>query len=302
MGMSHRDRFRLKSQVVERLTHGDGWTFDKTNLLFGEFGLETFDGNGFGPTIADTIANLSDDTLVELYSVVLDLDIVEVEGSVETIGSEGNWKPGYVRTFLSHSASHQKFVGEVADELAVSGIHGFVAHTTMTVSKPWQTQIEQALRSMQAFVALVDSEFKGSAWCQQEVGWALGRRVPYFVVRIGADPVGFIGRDQWPDASDNDARKVASQISTWVSGLDELGTSVVDGMFTALRSATNYFDAEAAVKRLVTLGDLTDEQFDELEEIWWSNDQLYRGVLPSKAMKPFYQENGRAWPPPRHAK
>jgi len=48
----------------------------------------------------------------------------------------------------------------------------------MAYRKPWQAQIEHALRSMQAFVAIVHPEFNSSAWCNQEVGWALGRRVP----------------------------------------------------------------------------------------------------------------------------
>jgi hypothetical protein len=49
-----------------------------------------------------------------------------------------------VRLFMSHSARHRELVGKVADELAIVGIHGFVAHNTMTYSRPWQAQIEQA--------------------------------------------------------------------------------------------------------------------------------------------------------------
>jgi hypothetical protein len=39
-------------------------------------------------------------------------------------------------------------------------------------------EIEQALRSMQAFVAIVNPEFNVSVWCHQETGWVLARRVP----------------------------------------------------------------------------------------------------------------------------
>jgi hypothetical protein len=42
------------------------------------------------------------------------------------------------------SKTIDELVGKVADELAIVGIHGFVAHNTMTYSRPWQAQIEQA--------------------------------------------------------------------------------------------------------------------------------------------------------------
>lgn len=48
----------------------------------------------------------------------------------------------------------------------------------MQYTKPWQLQIEKALGTMQAFVALVHPEFNDSVWCQEEVGWALSRRGP----------------------------------------------------------------------------------------------------------------------------
>lgn len=47
------------------------------------------------------------------------------------------------------------------------------------------------------------------------------------------------------------------------------------------------------------LGTLSDADFERLDAIWWSNNQLYNGVLPTRAMKPFYEQSGRAWPPAR---
>jgi hypothetical protein len=66
----------------------------------------------------------------------------------------------------------------------------------MEVRTPWQSQIEQALQSTQAFVALVHPEFSDSAWCLREVGWVFSRRVPRYAIRIGTDPLGFIGSDR----------------------------------------------------------------------------------------------------------
>ncbi|MFF0818309.1 toll/interleukin-1 receptor domain-containing protein [Rhodococcus sp. NPDC003318] len=295
MPLTRGDRFRLKAEITDEFGEPH-WSFDRIDMLLKEFKLGPWPRDYDDPSPSDLLADLSDDDLVELYSTALKIDPEEVTTVLDTT-DDGCWKPGYVRVFLSHSAIHKEFVGKIADELAVAGIHGFVAHDTMTVSKPWQGQIEAALQSMQAFVALVHPEFNDSAWCHQEIGWALGRRIPVYTVRFGNDPKGFISSVQWPSCHGKTAREVATTISSWIAEQDLLGESIVEGMFSALREAGNYYDAEAAVKRLATLGTLTADQFTELDRIWWSNDQLYGSILATRAMSPFYAANGRPWPP-----
>lgn len=218
MHLERRERFSLKSQLVAIVETDRSWTFQQTNLLLTEFGLrplDPYDNNGEF-TFADSIANISDDGLVEMFSIVSGSPSSEIQQRMQTADST-LWKQGYVRLFVSHSAMHKAFVGEVADELAVSGIHAFVAHDTMEVEQPWQDQIEEGLRSMQAFVAIIHPEFLTSAWCQQEIGWALGRGVPHFVVRFPSDPAGFIGRTQWPQGIGQTAKQTAATILSWVS-------------------------------------------------------------------------------------
>lgn len=178
------------------------------------------------------------------------------------------------------------------------GVHGFVAHDAMAFSRPWQTQIENALGTMEAFVALVHPEFNSSAWCHEEVGWALGRRVPHHVIRLGDDPAAFIGRDQWPSLATKPAKDIAAVILAWLSSLPGFGNSMFNGLVEALQKAGNYFDAGATAERIAAFGTLTSEQFDQIDEIWWDNDQLYGGVLPTRALEPLYEANGRTWPPP----
>jgi hypothetical protein len=84
-----------------------------------------------------------------------------------------------------------------------------------------------------------------------------------------------------------------------VSSIPELESTMIDSLLAALRSAGNYVEAGATAERIAALQSLTDEQFRQLDEVWWTNDQLYGGMLPSRAMRPFYERNGRAWPPPK---
>jgi hypothetical protein len=298
MAMSHRDRFKLRSQVLAVLESGD-WTWQRITLVLSELGLPQPNDDSGGPDLTDIVSGLTEQDLTELYALVFDVSTSEVMEVVETSTGSENWKSGYARVFLSHSAKHKELVGEVSDELAVLGIHGFVAHDTMAYSKPWQDQIEAALKSMQAFVAIVHPEFNDSAFCHQEVGWALGRRVPHYVVRMGIDPKGLLGRDQWPSGAGRSARDIAHLIYQWAANLPDMGNSITDGLFSALSDAGNYYDAEAAAKRIVALGDLAAADWARLNEAYWSNNQVYGGVLPTKQLRPFYEQNGQAWPPPK---
>jgi hypothetical protein len=298
MPLSRTDRFKLKSRLIGEFGKDEaGWDTRRQNLLLSEFGLETLEYGWTGLTFEELIAKVSDSDLLEMYSVVTGIGPEEVEDAIEA-AVNGNWKSGYVRLFMSHSAHHKEFVGHVADELAVVGIHGFVTHDTMQISKPWQSQIEQALRSAQAFVALVHPEFNSSAWCQQEIGWAFGRRIPIHAIRMGRDPLGFLGSDQWNSGASSQAKTIAALIGAWVSSLPELGETMVDGLFTALNNANNYMDAGATADRIATLADLTDDQWARLRTIFWDNSQVHGGALPTRALAPFYARHGHDFPPP----
>lgn len=299
MPLSRTERFQLKARIGDELEVNDlNWDLRRRNLLLSEFGFQTLESNGNwdSPTFEDLITGISDADLLEMHKIVTGIEVQP--GEQDSAIGVGNWKPGYVRLFLSHSAQHKAFLGEVANELAVVGIHGFVAHDTMEYSKSWQSQIEQALKSMHAFAAVIHPEFVDSAWCHQEVGWALGRRVPNFAVRVGMDPAGFISREQWPSGFELDARDVAALISEWASSVPELGEIMADGLFTALEAAGNYEDAGAAARRIATLSNLTPDQWSRLHTIFWANDQVRGGVLANKPLKPFYLSHGQEWPPP----
>jgi hypothetical protein len=298
MALTRAERFRLKSAMLaETGREESSWDLRQLNLLLGEFGLVTLDGDWNGPSFEDVIAKLSDTDLVEMYSLVTGETAEQVQDAIEAADDGANWKAGYVRLFISHSAVHRDFVGKVSDELAVVGIDGFVAHNTMEKGKPWQTQIEHALRTMDAFVALVHPEVNDSAWCHQEIGWALGRRVPKYAIRMGANPAGFLGSDQWPSAMMSSHKDVAADIRNWLSMTLGLGDKIVNGLLRALEDANNYVDAGAASERLASLGDLTPENWERLKKVFWGNDQLYGGVLARRQLKPFYEGNGQEWPP-----
>lgn len=106
------------------------------------------------------------------------------------------WRGGMLRLFVTHLATYREFAGYLQDALLPYGISCFVAHNDIEPTLEWQTQIETALATCDALVALLHDKFHESKWTDQEIGFAMGRGVPAFAVRLGETPYGFIGRFQ----------------------------------------------------------------------------------------------------------
>jgi hypothetical protein len=106
------------------------------------------------------------------------------------------WTKGAFRLFITHLAKHKAFASALKSELESYGICGFVAHSDIEPTLEWQDEIESALRTCDALVALLHDEFHESNWTDQEIGFAMGRGVPVSAISLGQTPYGFIGRFQ----------------------------------------------------------------------------------------------------------
>jgi hypothetical protein len=113
------------------------------------------------------------------------------EASIKRIWTENSY-----RVFLSHKAEVKRETSQVKDRLASFGISCFVAHEDIHPTMQWQDEIENALATMDAFVALMTDNFHESDWTDQEVGYAFARGIPIVAVRLGRNPYGFIGKFQ----------------------------------------------------------------------------------------------------------
>src|SRR5207244_4904937 len=106
------------------------------------------------------------------------------------------WEDDGFRVFLSHKSDVKKETASLKERLRLFGISCFVAHEDIHPTKAWQDEIENALASMDGFVALMTENFHDSEWTDQEVGFAFARGVPMIAVRLGKNPYGFIGKFQ----------------------------------------------------------------------------------------------------------
>lgn len=71
-----------------------------------------------------------------------------------------------------------------------------MAHDTIEPTEEWRQTIETALLTCHAAVALVTTDFCGSMWCDQEIGYCLARSILVVPVMFDAAPHGFLGKYQ----------------------------------------------------------------------------------------------------------
>jgi hypothetical protein len=106
------------------------------------------------------------------------------------------WDHDMFRLFVSHHHTIRAQATKLKGVLARRGVSAFVAHDDIEPTAEWQAEIERALRTCQALVALLTKEFHPSNWTDQEVGVAIGRGVLILPVALGVNPYGFIGKYQ----------------------------------------------------------------------------------------------------------
>ena len=139
------------------------------------------------------LGRFSDDSVARIYEELLGKDISD---DTTTLDVSSLWRSGYYRLFISHLTKDKIAISNLKKCLVHYGIDCFVAHEDIEPSKEWVKEIKKALMSADALCAVFSPGFLESKWCDQEVGTALGRRIPVISISKGADPHGFLSEYQ----------------------------------------------------------------------------------------------------------
>jgi len=137
---------------------------------------------------------------------------------------------------------------------------------------------------MEGFVALLTEKFHDSDWTDQEVGFALARRVPIVAVRLGKGPYGFIGKFQ---ALSGDFPKCDLDIVKLLIKHERMFEAYV----RAIRQVTSWDTGNLLAEVLPSIENLTAKQIDELVAAYNETDEL-RGCFRLNGKKPAYYGDG----------
>lgn len=191
MPLTPSERVTLMKEISARLGAENWPLIDITLKQFSLPWSDQWNGTSDAYVLA-MIESADDDSLIELAQHVG----FQFEQAAPLRVDPSFWRKGMFRLFVTHLATHRAFAGELQEQLLTYGVSCFVAHNDIEPTLEWQTQIETALATCDALVALLHDKFHASNWTDQEIGFAMGRGVPAFAVRLGETPYGFIGRFQ----------------------------------------------------------------------------------------------------------
>lgn len=194
------------------------------------------------------------------------------------------WTPGHVRLFVTHKADYKREASKLKDAFDQWGVTCFVAHEDIEPTKEWQQEIEKALFSMEALVALMTGGFSDSEWTDQEIGVAIGRRVPIIPVKIGTDPYGFIGKYQALSAAGKEASEVAQDIYDLLWGKANLKERLTDSLVTRFEKAGSFAEANDLVGRLERIESASPEIIKRLERAPKRNSQVREAFEVEKTL------------------
>jgi hypothetical protein len=252
------------------------------NLLLHEAGLNEVAWNAWyderwDPTLADKasavlniVRDLPRPAVDELAAAVREL----FEVSIEVHSGE---EPEPLKLFASHLAVQKAIVGAVGDELARWGVELFVAHDSIEPDQEWQSEIERALRTSHAGIVFLFPDFEKSAWCDQEVGWLLGREVPCYALKFqGRDPYGPLGKKQAFTVRDEMAASdIATAILAWLGTKPGLTSSLNGSFVEALKSSWNFNRTDRVWEHLRNATGMGATQVAGLLTAIRDNDQVY---------------------------
>jgi hypothetical protein len=189
------------------------------------------------------------------------------------------WGDSGYRVFLSHNSEIKKETAKLKAQLTLFGISCFVAHEDIDPTREWQDEIESALHSMDAFLALMTEGFHDSLWTDQEVGFALGHGVPIVAVKLGKNPYGFIGKFQaltcdWGNASKEIVKLLIKH------------PRMLDAYIDAVRKCSRYDDGNTLAELLPYIERLTERQAQQMVAAFNENTQVresygFNGTKPS---------------------
>ncbi|WP_447831819.1 toll/interleukin-1 receptor domain-containing protein [Aeromonas salmonicida] len=211
----------------------------------------------------DMLSKVSDEVLFKIAEELsLEIPMMNAMSTKEVTF----WKAGHFKLFISHLASFKVQTSHLQSALRKYAISSFVAHEDIEPTKQWQEEIEAALHTMDALVAILMPGFQESRWCDQEVGFAVGRDVLVIPLRKGLDPYGFIGKYQGIQAQNKTIGDVAEAIFQTLIKSPKTKNKILMAMSGAVSNASSPEEALDKVAILKSLDNISVDLLDSLKK------------------------------------
>ncbi|WP_303323632.1 toll/interleukin-1 receptor domain-containing protein [Actinomyces radicidentis] len=185
--------------------------------------------------------------------------------------------------FLSYSEDEEgtRAATHLRDALALMHVDAVMARSAIDPGADWEQTIRGHLESSEALVCVGTPGFTSRPWCQQEVGWALGRRIPIMWIQYTRDelPAGFLARTQALDAVDKQSSEVARALLAWLARASGTRDAVAETLVSALEGSESFSDARDAAGLLALVGPVDTSVWSRVEAAAEANNQVGNAVV-----------------------
>ncbi|UTM37640.1 toll/interleukin-1 receptor domain-containing protein [Rhodococcus pyridinivorans] len=233
------------------------------------------------PSMGQILAKVDEERLLQLARH-FGIDLPQsAQVAAVPAASPTNAEPLFV--FASHLSMHKRLIWDVSQEMKVFGIELFVAHVSIPDDSPWQDEIPNGLNKAHAAVAFLHKGFKESDWCDQEVGWLLGRGVPVLGLTFDIGPYGPMGRLQAAPAGKLTPEQIADNLVTRLSAKPQLQANLTASFIQGLHKSGRFRDTDRIWEQLREFTGLGSQQCADLLAATQDNHQVYNARCPFTA-------------------
>lgn len=247
-------------------------TYDEINVYLNEYGIKK-PSDGYGSKRVYVQKALESVPSSKIVKIAEELGLYKSDDLTLTEEPQC-WKLGFFKMFISHLTANKSSATNLKICLEKYAISGFVAHEDIEPSKEWMTEIEKALFTMNGLCAIVTPDFIKSAWCDQEVGVAIGRRVLVAPIRKGADPYGLFGKYQGIQSKNKDSHKIAEEIFKIVTTNEKSKSIYAEMIRNLVLNSKNTEEGLKWITLLERIPNIEVAYISELQSKFYSNDNL----------------------------
>jgi hypothetical protein len=209
------------------------------------------------------------------------------------VGIPSFWGTDKFRLFISHVSRVKETAAGLKVALSKYCIDSFIAHSDIEPTAEWIDEIEKALASCDALVALLTKDFPESKWTDQEVGYCVGMGILIVPVKIHVDPYGFIGRYQAITATNLEIEKLARAIFTVLIGSRMTSETLAPLLVDRFANSGSFDAAKKNLMLIRAIRDWTPSLLDKIESALSNSHQVKEAYGVPAGVKAILQSHGR---------
>lgn len=182
------------------------------------------------------------------------------------------WTEGYFRAFISYSGEDGGYdlALEAKKNLERWGISAFVDSCDIQKGSPWRTSLVEALTSTHIVLGLLTPEFRNSDWADQEIGFAVARRIPAFPINYGVQSYGFFGEYQEMDGKGDWVK----ELPPILLARPDCHEAYLSAYIATMRDVESFDEGNRLAELLPHIQAATPEQLEAMKEAYNGNHQL----------------------------